>query len=401
MSLDIPTASDPVACPVCGNSEGLVVGSQGRFGMPVRNLCCAKCATVYVTPRPSAAAMAEYYRATYREHYGGLGYFLKNGQRVAPGEQGFEEAMADWHGSQAQNAVRLGQTPANARVLEIGCRHGKTLSLMQEMLKIEAFGIEPGEHEAREARKAGVQCFTGQLEDFHLEGGLFDQVQLFHVLEHVHEPLSALLKLRSLLKADGRLVIEVPNVYQPYGLLEENFFQNVHLVSYSPSTLPALLRRAGFDVLQVLDAASLFAVARPSRLPEAAVLPLPFAPELLDQAEHTAAWLAVRLGTYANLEKLKFLAGERGLTPELASSLVRSLQFPAFTGHLLETCAYFIEGLAGSGRLDDAVRVTLAVANGPHPEELRREFRVFAERMGAPPAPPATAATAATAEPSD
>jgi hypothetical protein len=74
MALEIPEATENVPCPLCAGSAGIVVGEKGRFGMPVRNLCCQTCATVYITPRPTAAAMGEYYRSTYRKHYGRVGY---------------------------------------------------------------------------------------------------------------------------------------------------------------------------------------------------------------------------------------------------------------------------------------------------------------------------------------
>jgi len=41
--------------------------------------------------------------------------------------------------------------------------------------------------------------------------------------------------------------------------------------------------------------------------------------------------------------------------------------------------------LVGHAKLDDALMLTLAVAQGPHPLELRHQFRNFAERLGAPP----------------
>ena len=40
----------------------------------------------------------------------------------------------------------------------------------------------------------------------------FDQHHIFYVLEHPYDPLAALFQLRSWLKPDGRLVVEVPDV---------------------------------------------------------------------------------------------------------------------------------------------------------------------------------------------
>lgn len=385
MILSIPEATEHVPCPLCGASAGIVVGEKGRFGMPVRNVCCETCATVYVSPRPTASAMAEYYRSTYRDHYGGVGYADASGKALSPGDAGYEAALLRWHEQQAGNALGLAQLREGARVLEIGCRHGKTLGLMQERCKIVPFGIEPGENEAEQARQAGIDCFTGSLEEYDPGEKRFDHVQWFHVMEHVQEPLAALLKLRTLLEPGGTLLIEVPNVYQPYGLLEENFFQNVHLVSYSPNTLPALVQRAGFEVTRVVDDGALFVLATPRALSADESLPAPFTPSLLREPAENAEWVAMRLRSYASLEKLQLVFKHRGPSPELTGALVRALAFPAFNSHMVTACAFFVEQLLASGKFDDALLVTLAVAQGPHPLELRQEFRSFAERLGAPP----------------
>jgi SAM-dependent methyltransferase len=352
--------------------------------MAVRNVCCATCAAVYISPRPSAAAMAEYYRSTYRKHYGGVGYVGADGKRAAPGDAGYEAALEQWHGPQADNALLLGETARGASVLEIGCRHGRTLQLMRERRGILPFGVEPGEAEAEQARRAGIACFTGSLEDYEPGARRFDQVQWFHVLEHVHEPLQALLKLRSLLKPEGRMIVEVPNVYEPYGSLEGNFFQNVHLVSYSRRTLPALLRRAGFEPQAVVEGGALFVVARPAPRVDVNDLPRPFSRELLGEDAEDTKWVATRLGNYANLEQLAELCRAGRSPEELTPTLVRCLSFPAFTSPLLDVCAFFVERLVARGLLEPAVAVLLAVVNGPHPTEVRAEFRKFAERLGAP-----------------
>lgn len=384
MNLEIPEATEAVPCPLCGSEQGAVVGETGRFGMPVRNVCCETCATVYVSPRPTAAAMAEYYRSTYRKHYGGVGYIGPDGARAAPGDPGYEAALQSWHHPQADNALTLGETPPGALVLEVGCRHGRTLELMRERRGIVPFGVEPGENEAEEARSAGVECFTGALEEYDPGERRFDQIQWFHVLEHVHEPLRALIKLRSWLKPEGRMVIEVPNVYQPYGLLEENFFQNVHLVSYSPFTLPALLRRAGLEATRVVDGGALFVVARKATLPAGAQLPLRFSRELLGADAHDTAWVATRLGNYANLERLSQLCKAGRAPEELTPTLLRCVRFPAFVGHLVEVCALFVERLIARGLVDPAIAILLGVVDGPHPAELRDQFRTFAGRLGVP-----------------
>jgi hypothetical protein len=114
-------------------------------------------------------------------------------------------------------------------------------------------------------------------------------------------------------------------------------------------------------------------------------LPLTFTPSLLREPSENAEWVAMRLRSYASLEKLQLLFKHRGPSPELTGALVRALAFPAFTTHMVDACAFFVEQLLAKGKFDDALLVTLAVAQGPHPLDLRQQFRAFAERLGAPP----------------
>ena len=126
-------------------------------------------------------------------------------------------------------------------------------------------------------------------------------------------------------------------------------------------------------------------MAQPKALAADVSLPLSFERSLLFEPAHDANWVATRLGTYANLENLAELV-KRGLPlGELSDTLLKVVSFPCFTGHMVDTCALFIERLIAQGDLDRAVGITIAVANGPHPSEVRAQFKVFAERMGAPP----------------
>jgi len=42
-------------------------------------------------------------------------------------------------------------------------------------------------------------------------GKKFDVITLFHVLEHIKNPVKTLADLRTYLKADGTLIVEIPN----------------------------------------------------------------------------------------------------------------------------------------------------------------------------------------------
>jgi len=376
----LPQATETPLCPVCGvSSGGIEVGTRGRFDMSVRNIACDHCALVYQSPRPTQQAMAEYYATSYREHYSDIAYGAPGGGYSVPGDAQFEAAKDSWHQSQANNARALGETKVGDRVLEIGCRHGRTLALMRDAIGIEPYGIEPGLSEAQKAQEAGISCFAGTIEAYDPGELRFDQIQSFHVLEHLHDPLSALIRMRSWLKPGGRMVIEVPNVYQPYGLLEENFFQNAHLTNFSASTLRVLLARAGYTVLRTLDQGVLFGVAVPDE--QAGELPLPFLPRLLPNADESAIWVADRLKTYQILERLRVLLLATGPTMELLNELAGTLKRPGFIPHTVSTVTEMAEYFVAQDAPRAAMFVAVAASLGPYPTEICSRFQALAAKL--------------------
>jgi SAM-dependent methyltransferase len=372
-----PEATEVPLCPACGTSSiGLEVGTRGRFNMSVRNIACDHCALVYQSPRPSREAMAEYYANGYREHYGDVGYPVEGGGSAKPGDRNYDAALNAWHRIQASNACTLGETARGDRVLEIGCRHGRTLAVMRETLGVEVCGIEPGRDEAAKAIQAGIPCFVGTIEDYDPGEQRFDQIQSFHVLEHLHDPLAALIRMRGWLKPGGRMVIEVPNVYQPYGLLQENFFQNAHLTNFSESTLRVLLVRAGYSVLRTMDQGALFAAATPDA--SAGELPLPFSPRLLPDPNQSAIWVADRLKTYEILERLRVLLLATGPTMELLNELAGTLRRPAFVPHTVKTTTQLVEYFMAHDSPRTAMFVAVAASVGPFPPHICNEFQGLA-----------------------
>jgi SAM-dependent methyltransferase len=376
----LPQATEIPLCPVCGvSSTGIEVGTHGRFGMSVRNIACDHCALVYQSPRPTQAAMAEYYATAYREHYSDIAYGAPDGGYAVPGDAQFEAAKDTWHQAQADNSRALGETKPGDRVLELGCRHGRTLALMRDAIGIVPYGIEPGLSEAQQAQKAGIHCFAGTIEAFEPGALRFDQIQSFHVLEHLHDPLSALIRMRGWLAPGGRLVIEVPNVYQPYGLLQENFFQNAHLTNFSAATLRVLLARAGYTVLRTFDQGVLFGVAIPDE--RAGELPLPFLPGLLPNANESAIWVADRLKTYEILERLRVLLLATGPTMELLNELAGTLKRPGFIPHTVNTVTEMAEYFVAQDAPRAAIFVAVAASLGPYPAEICSRFQALALKL--------------------
>lgn len=80
----------------------------------------------------------------------------------------------------------------------------------------------------------------------------WDVVSLFHVAEHLRDPLRMLIKIHRWLRARGVLVIQVPNAgslqAQVFGARWYGFDIPRHLVHWTDRTLTQALRQTGYDV---------------------------------------------------------------------------------------------------------------------------------------------------------
>ena len=346
----------------------IVVGQVVRYGHKVRNVVCERCGLSYISPRPSLADMADFYRREYRAEHE-VPVRLENGAIVEKGTSEHQETKNEKTRIQAHNAAVAGGTKEGSRVLEIGCQDGATLRLMMEQLNIEAIGIEPDVNEATIAAERGVSVYRGVFEDFDPGEKLFDQIQMFQVLEHMHAPLETLVRIRALLKPTGRLVVEVPNLSQPYGALEENFFQLPHLYNFNLNTLTAFFRRAG---LHVLGWRSDQALTIAGEVDPAASSPVPFQPEMLPLEHENGHWVATRLATYAKLEKAMHTLKNHS-TIHSESEFMALFSKSAFPEHLSRSINEATELLLRFGRPDLRTKLLQSAISGPHSNAVMQQ----------------------------
>jgi 2-polyprenyl-3-methyl-5-hydroxy-6-metoxy-1,4-benzoquinol methylase len=138
------------------------------------------------------------------------------------------------------------------RLLDVGAAGGAFV-LAAKRAGFDAWGIEPTPGFARYARETlGLDVRDGRIEEIALDPASLDVVTLWHVLEHVPEPLSKLEQLRTALRPHGHLVVEVPNMAsvmaRTMGTEWTHLDPDVHASHFTPRTLRHLLERAGFHV---------------------------------------------------------------------------------------------------------------------------------------------------------
>jgi SAM-dependent methyltransferase len=154
----------------------------------------------------------------------------------------------------ARTRVRWLQEHARGgRLLDVGAAGGAFV-LEAGRAGFDAFGVEPTPRFAEHARsELRVDVRDGRLEDLDVGPETLDVVTMWHVLEHIPAPLESLALVRDRLKASGLLVVEVPNVEsvaaRQMGGQWTHLDPDVHVSQFSPSSLRALLERAGFETV--------------------------------------------------------------------------------------------------------------------------------------------------------
>jgi SAM-dependent methyltransferase len=100
-----------------------------------------------------------------------------------------------------------------------------------------------------------LDVYQSDLLDAPLAEGRFDAAVLWHVLEHTHDPRTQLDRLLALLRPGGILGLRVPNMHSFGARVAGRSWPWIappgHLWYFSPHTLPRLLARCGFEVLDV------------------------------------------------------------------------------------------------------------------------------------------------------
>jgi SAM-dependent methyltransferase len=141
-----------------------------------------------------------------------------------------------------------------SRILEVGCATGRLLGELRRRGFPNTSGIDPSPSCAETAlREFGIAVETGTLFALSRRKDEVDMVVLVGVLEHIRDLSGALSVLWGVLKAEGRLYLEVPDACEFTTWLDAPFqqFSVEHVNFFSRRSLENLLKVNGFRVLAV------------------------------------------------------------------------------------------------------------------------------------------------------
>ena len=248
--------AESVNCNLCGANDGQVLFRPPQSPGPV--VRCRGCGLVYVSPRKNTKMI------------------ISEGPEIGnyPSRLLTSSDLGDLSGCWEKSLIEEEEAELSARVvnahraldrieqlmsdkgtiLDLGCFCGTFLHVAAER-GWATYGIEPLVGLAIYARaKFGLNVITDTLRDDSFPPEFFDVVTAFQVFEHLPDPARELTRLWRILKPGGLVVIEVPNIDTVWvrllGKYHRHFVQD-HLYFFSPQTLEALLRKAGFTVLKI------------------------------------------------------------------------------------------------------------------------------------------------------
>lgn len=218
-----------MSCVICG--EPL---TETDAFTPVRLLRCAACGLHVSTTDPASAV------ASYADDDGYLA----------------THADVQWDEVQRRHEarVRLSWLGEADEVFEAGAAQGWFLDEARRM-GIRGRGVEPSPSLAAHARdELGLDVQTAYAENVETRPTA-DAACLWHVLEHVPDPVAFLNDCARQVRPGGRVFVEVPNIEsgmaRARGAGWSGLQPEVHLMHFGPRALHVALERAGLAVLDV------------------------------------------------------------------------------------------------------------------------------------------------------
>lgn len=224
-------------CPLTGDSRCEVVATRSRDGSPLRNVMSLASGIIYVDPIP-IENLARFYKDEYRVSYKNT--FVPKPKHILRAGR-----MALGRLERSSDVIRKG-----LRCLDIGAGGGEWVHLLKRF-GCESFGIEPNTGYGTFAMdNYGADVFLGMYQDAVFERNSFDLLTMFHVLEHLADPVEDLRRLSEFLKPGGHFLIEVPNIMHP-GMQFCHKWHEGHLFGFDSLTLEAVAAKAGLKKVRL------------------------------------------------------------------------------------------------------------------------------------------------------
>jgi len=235
-------------CPVCGSAIRAHFASGYDYELQTcRNgwnfWQCGECRAVWLDPRPAAAELSVIYPRSY--------YAYNRSEKVTP-IVGKAKAALD----RIKFNSFLRRTGIPGSFLDIGCGDGRYLDLFERrgVPKDRIYGLDLSDEQVQRLCRRGYRAYRRQVEDCsEIPAGSIDLAIMFHVIEHVADPVRVVRRIAEWLSPGGALVIETPNLDSwDARLFKKQWWGGYHIprhwTLFDAGTLRRLLEQSGLTV---------------------------------------------------------------------------------------------------------------------------------------------------------
>lgn len=221
-----------VKCNLCNSDATTFICSKDSLDV----VKCNNCFLIYVNPRLNAKEREKHYSEDYFTNW-------------------LKEKDIHINKRFRKRIKTIKKYKTNPRILDVGCGAGFFLEVAKKE-GWDIYGTEISEFASEYARcNLGLNVITGELQKIKFENEFFDVITLWHILEHIPYPLDFLSEILRIMKKDGILIIEVPNIgsYISSLVLEdwELLAPKEHLFYFTEDTLKKLLEKVGFKIFKI------------------------------------------------------------------------------------------------------------------------------------------------------
>jgi len=224
-------------CPICASEQLKKRRERLRDSNSIAVLECENCTHVFLDSFDHI-----------NEGYFERGEFLLN----KPFLKSVEDRLRHYEHENTERAARVGPLVVNREVLDFGCGAGSLMEKLRPLVS-DIEGLEPTDPFRVLLQERGFTVY----ESLRQITKRYDNILMFHVAEHLADPIGTLKQLSTHLKPGGLIYLEVPNVddallslYDIEASRAFLFFRD-HLQYFSRTSLARAIKRAGLRLVSL------------------------------------------------------------------------------------------------------------------------------------------------------
>lgn len=231
-----------IVCPVCKHQETRPeMSAKDVQGDTYDYRQCLHCASLFMYPVQGSVNQ----KASYHPKY----YGESENKFSTPG---VEKVLHVFRAKRANRVLRYLSSRKNASILDVGCGNGTFLHILGSKGDFTLYGSElPGQAAERSRRFPEITLSTSGRFHESIGADSLDAVTMFHVIEHLPDPIAYLENIRVALKKGGIFYVSFPNIDS----WQASFFREKwlhldpprHLVLFHPKAFVDHMQSIGFE----------------------------------------------------------------------------------------------------------------------------------------------------------